>query len=41
MILKTFASMLISGAVATPDVAFRSLGTFELKNAAFPAVTAF
>ena len=27
--------------LAKPDVAFTSLGTFELKNAAFPAVTSY
>ncbi len=40
MRLTAFATALVC-AIATPDVAFHSMGTFELKNAAFPAVTSF
>lgn len=40
--MKTFASALLAAfAVATPDVAFTSIGHFSLKNAAFPTVTQF
>jgi hypothetical protein len=39
---QAFASALIATlASATPDVAFTSIGKFNLKNAAFPAVTSF
>jgi len=40
MRIQAFATALV-GVMATPDVSFRSLGTFELKNAAFPAVTSY
>ena len=40
MRLQAFATALVS-VMAKPDVAFTSLGTFSLKNAAFPAVTSF
>ena len=37
-----FASALLAAAsVATPDVNFTSVGTFNLKNAAFPSVASF
>ena len=40
MRLTAFATALVC-AIANPDVAFHSMGTFELKNAAFPAVASF
>ena len=39
---QLFTAALISAvAIATPDVAFTSIGKFSLKNAAFPTVTSF
>jgi hypothetical protein len=40
--MNTFtAALLAAVTIATPDVAFESMGTFKLKNAAFPTVTKF
>jgi len=40
MKLQAFAASLV-GVLAKPDVAFTSIGSFSLKNAAFPAVTSY
>jgi hypothetical protein len=40
--MNTFtAALLAAVAIATPDVAFESMGHFKLKHAAFPTVTKF